>query len=223
MRTTMLRLARALAERAVLPEPIYEFGARRVPGQEHRGAVADCFRGRRYVGCDLEPGPGVDRVEDLERLTLADGTVGTALLFDTIEHVRHPWRAMAELHRCLAPGGVLVLTSVMYFPIHAHPDDYWRFTPSGLAALLEPFETLGVFSAGLRKLPHTVVGVATRGPADPALAAALVRTLEAWRRRGARSWKEVAAAVAPPALLVPAYDLFNAVLRGLGRGALRRR
>ncbi len=218
MRTTMLNLARALSRGVVLPEPIYEFGARRVPGQEHRGHVRDVFRSRRFVGCDLQPGPGVDEVQDLQRLTLRDGVIGTALLFDTIEHVRKPWRAMAELERCLAPSGLVVMTSVMYFPIHAHPDDYWRFTESGFATLLEPFDRIAVRSYGLRKLPHTVVGIASKRPTDPALARAVGAALAAWEAHGARTWKEVAMAIAPPCLLVPAYDLFMWALRRVGRG-----
>jgi hypothetical protein len=127
--------------------------------------------------------------------------------------VREPFRAMAEVHRCLRPGGVMVMTSVMYFPIHLHPDDYWRFTASGFASLARPFAHVTVDMIGLRTLPHTVVAVAHKAPVDAALVRAVAEVLAAWKRRGARSWKEVMLALTPPCLLVPAYDLYAAFLR----------
>jgi SAM-dependent methyltransferase len=218
MRTTIYSLMRALGRAAAVPEPIYEFGAYRIPGQESRGDVRACFPGRTFVGCDLSPGRGVDEIQDLHRLTLADGAIGTALLLDTIEHVREPFRAMAEVARCLRPGGLLVMTSVMYFPIHLHPDDYWRFTASGFASLVHPFDRAQVEMIGLRTLPHTVLAVAYKAPVEPALADAVAATVATWKRRGATSWKEIVLALAPPCLLVPAYDLYVAYLgRAQGR------
>jgi hypothetical protein len=46
----------------------------------------------------------------------------------------------------------------------------------------------------------------------------VAQTTAAWKRRGATSWKEVMLALAPPFLLVPAYDLYVAYLgRAQGR------
>ena len=222
MRTTILNLAQDLSRSVPFPEPIYEFGAQRVAGQRHRGSVRDCFQNRQFVGCDLWAGPGVDQVQDLHQLSLQDGTIGTALLFDTVEHVREPWRAMAELHRCLAPGGLIVMTSVMYFPIHAYPDDYWRFTASGFSSLLRPFDCIVVETCGLKKLPHTVLGIASKGSVDPMLKLAIRETVAGWRRHGSNSWKEVVLAVTPPCLLIPAYDLFMWALRKLDRPSAER-
>lgn len=208
MRTTILTLVKALGQSVPLLEPIYEFGSYRVAAQRHRGSVRDCFPGKKFIGCDVRPGPGVDEIQDLHRLSLRDESVGTALLLDTIEHVREPWRAMAELHRCLVPGGIIVMTSVLYFPIHAYPDDYWRFTASGFSSLLQMFDIITVEMRGLRKLPHTVLGIASKGPVAPAVRLAICDTVASWKRRGSRSWKEVMMAVSPPFLLIPAYDAF---------------
>ena len=212
MRTTIYKLVEALGRLPSLPEPIYEFGAYRVPGQEGRGDIRSCFPGRAFVGCDLSHGPGVDEIQDLHRLSLADGTIGTALLLDTIEHVREPFRAMDEVYRCLRPGGIMLMTSVMYFPIHLHPDDYWRFTASGFASLTRPFDKASVEMIGLRTLPHTVVAAAWKAPVTEDAAAGVAEVVAAWKRRGARSWKEVMLAVTPPFMLVPAYDLYTAHL-----------
>ncbi len=158
-------------------------------------------------------GPGVDRIEDLHALNIADDTIGTALLLDTVEHVARPWRALEEVHRVLRPGGVVLITSHMYFPIHAHPDDFWRFTKSGFGVLLEPFEIICVESAGMPKLPHTVVGVAGKPPIDATLKQALATVVGDWARVDANSWKERILALMPPAILVPAYDAFMSMLQ----------
>jgi len=198
----------ALARTVQFPEPIYEFGSFRVPGQEHLPNVRDYFPGKRFVGCDLRPGPGVEELQDLHALSLPDDSIGTALLFDTVEHVRDPWTAMRELHRCLKPGGMVLMTSVWYFPIHAYPDDYFRFTASGFLTLLEPFDSPVVEMCGLKRLPHTVVGIASKGPMAPDVEAAVRREMTAWKRRGSRSWKETVQELTRPFLLIPAYDLF---------------
>jgi SAM-dependent methyltransferase len=214
MRVTLLKLLSGLGERVSFPSPIYEFGAFRVPGQEHLPFVRDFFPGQRFVGCDMRTGPGVDQIQDLHSLDLPDESVGTALLFDTIEHVREPWRAMAELHRCLQPGGLLILTSVWYFPIHAYPDDYWRFTASAFRSLLgDAFHPIAVDMCGLARLPHTVFGIASKGRLDPAVERTIQDVVAAWKLHGAHSWKETVMEVTPPIVLIPAYDLFLRVMR----------
>jgi SAM-dependent methyltransferase len=208
MRITLLGLLRSLIRVVDFPQPIYEFGAYRVTGQEHLPKVRDFFPGKTFVGCDLRPGPGVDELQDLHALSLPDGSVGTALLFDTIEHVREPWRALKELERVLAPGGVVLMTSVWYFPVHAFPDDYFRFTASGFRSLLQPFQSIVVASCGLERLPHTVVGIAFKGPLQEEAESRVRREVEDWKRFGSRTWKETVLDACPPFLLIPGYTLY---------------
>ena len=85
----------------------------------------------------MREGPGVDRVLNIHEIDLASESVGTVLMLDTVEHVEFVRKAMEEVHRILKPSGILVVTSVMNFPIHSHPYDYWRFTPEGLKKLIE--------------------------------------------------------------------------------------
>jgi ubiquinone/menaquinone biosynthesis C-methylase UbiE len=130
-------------------------------------------------------------------------------MLDTIEHVEKPWLAMEEVHRVLKPGGVVVMTSVMFFPIHFYPDDYWRFTSSGFRALLAPFDDVVLASCGIKTLPHTVVGIGLKSPQPATMKTQVERTVEAWQQSGSQSWREVVLAVAPPFLLAPAYEWYS--------------
>ncbi len=186
MRVLVKEFVQLVAETLPVPEPIYEFGALQVPGQEGFADLRPLFPGREYVGCDLRAGPGVDRVLDLHRIALADGTVGTVLLLDTLEHVQFFWLALEEVRRVLKPGGLLVLSSVMDFPIHDYPADYWRFTPEGFRTLLQGFRPSFVGYAGEPDAPHTVVGLGYQG-ADISLDAFLARYQE-WQRRWRFPW-----------------------------------
>jgi SAM-dependent methyltransferase len=150
-----------LMGRLELPEPIVEFGSLQVePGQPND--LRRVFAGRDFTGTDLRPGPGVDRVEDLRGLSFADEEVGTALCLDTLEHCADPLAACRELYRVLAPGGVCVLSSVMFFPVHGYPHDYWRFTPEGMRLLLHPFEDVWAVGVGHPELPMQVVAVGAK-------------------------------------------------------------
>ena len=151
-------------DRLPFAEPIVEIGSRPASGQEELADLRPLFPGREFIGCDIQPGEGVDRIEDIHDLTFADDSVGTVLALDTVEHVADPLRGLREIHRVLKPGGVVIVTSHMFMPIHAHPWDYWRFTPEAFALLLEPFETSLVMANGWTLMPDTVMGVGVKGP-----------------------------------------------------------
>jgi SAM-dependent methyltransferase len=172
----VLDFVRDLADGFDLPEPIVEIGARPADGQEHLADVRRILGASEHIGCDIQAGPNVDRIEDVHHLSFADASVGSVVAFETLEHVADPIRAMEEVHRVLRPGGIVAISSLMFMPIHAHPWDYWRFTPEAFELLLRPFESRLVVGVGWDLMPSNVFGVAVKGPFTDLTLSRLPRT-----------------------------------------------
>jgi SAM-dependent methyltransferase len=172
---------RAVVESFDCPGPIYEFGSYQVEGQEGYANLRGLFAGKPYVGCDFRNGPGVDRVEDVSRMTLPDASAGTVLCIETFEHVFEVRRAFDEVFRVLKPGGLFVITSPLNFRIHGYPDDYWRMTPSCLRRMLGCYASRLSGSQGYAAFPHTVMALAIKAPAPADCARRLDRLQQAYR------------------------------------------
>ena len=93
-----------------------------------------------YVNLDLVAMPGVDVAADAESLPFPGGVFTRVECDAVLEHVRHPERVLAEIHRVLAPGGYAHLVTPFCHPFHEYPRDYRRFTLDGLKELAGPLE-----------------------------------------------------------------------------------
>ena len=156
---------RLVAETFDCPGPVFEFGSYQVEGQVDYADLRGLFPGKDYVGCDMRPGPGVDRVEDVSAISLPDGSAGTVLCIETFEHVFEVRRAFDEVFRILKPGGLFVITSPLNFRIHGYPDDYWRMTPNCLRRMLDALRRAADGLQGYHKFPHSVMGLGLKAPA----------------------------------------------------------
>lgn len=67
-----------------------------------------------------------------------------------LEHIRRPWKAVAEMHRILQKGGVTICTTCAYNPVHRYPIDCYRFLPQGLEVLFEDFDEIETGAWGSR-------------------------------------------------------------------------
>jgi hypothetical protein len=181
MRPSINKLVGIFAETIPVEEPIYEFGSFQVPGQEAIADLRPYFPDKRYIGTDMREGRGVDRVLDLHDLDIETGEIGAAIMIDTLEHVEYPHRALKEVHRVLADRGIVLMTSVMRFPIHEHPYDYWRFTPEAFRSLLKGFEFSWADFAGEPDFPHTVVGIGAKAEIEPTVFGRFLERFEAWK------------------------------------------
>lgn len=170
-----------------IKEPVYEFGAYQVEEAPQDADLRPLLGDLDYVGCDMRAGPGVDKVLNLHDIDLPDNTVGTVFMMDTLEHVEYPHRAMEEVHRILTPDGMVVISSVLDFFIHATPNDFWRFTPDGFRSLLKHYQHSHVGYYGREVFPHSLVGVGFKGEApDEAAMQAYLQAYEAWAEKQTR-------------------------------------
>jgi SAM-dependent methyltransferase len=67
-------------------------------------------------------------------IPLANNSVDIAYSRQVFEHVRHPERLLAEVHRVLRPDGWFVGSTSHLEPFHSR--SYWNYTPYGFCVLL---------------------------------------------------------------------------------------
>ena len=102
------RLVRKLLDHHRAPEPVLDLGC-----GTGRFAAALAVEGRRVLAVDPAPDvrlapSGATLVGSAERVPLADRSVGTVMIRDVIEHLDDA-KALAECHRVLQPGGLLLV------------------------------------------------------------------------------------------------------------------
>ena len=91
-----------------------------------------------WLGIDMQPGHGVDVVADMHNLPQEwAGRFSGVLCSEVLEHVARPWVALPKLRAVMQPGGWAIFTTLFAFPEHGFPDDYYRYSQSGLKLLLE--------------------------------------------------------------------------------------
>lgn len=92
-----------------------------------------------YHGLDIAPGRNVDLIcaetgiWPQSWFTVYDVVVSA----NALEHCRRPWEVVQNVFRVLKPGGLFLAVAPFMWPLHNFPSDYFRFTGSGLASLIE--------------------------------------------------------------------------------------
>jgi SAM-dependent methyltransferase len=103
------------------------------------------LRHARVVHVDVDPARAPDVVADVQDLgCFPDASFDAVLLLEVLEHVPAPDAALSEVHRVLAPGGRVLLSTPFLLEIHEAPHDFYRFTEYGLRHLLRGFEQVRV-------------------------------------------------------------------------------
>lgn len=108
----------------------------------------------QFINVDIFPFPGVDVVASAEHLPFKDATFGGLVTESLLEHVPNPKEVATELLRVLKPGGVVYASAPFIHPYHASPDDFNRFTASGLKELFPECEVLEL---GVRSGPWSAL------------------------------------------------------------------
>ena len=167
------------------------------------GKYARYFARQRYCGVDLAVGDTawdysrLEAIADLTSLPFRAGAFDAVLNIVTMEHLREPGRALAEMARVAAPGGCLLVAAPHEWEVHQAPHDYFRFTRHGMTYLLE--------NAGWE-----VREVRAAGGYFRLLARRLLNGLQffsgGWRWLG---FIPAAVLLVPPALILPLLDFLD--------------
>ena len=89
------------------------------------------------INVDLFPFKEVDLVADICNMPLKDNSVDGIVCEDVLEHVAGAPRLLKEMSRILKPNGTLILKIPFLYPYHSSPDDFSRWTESGIKYDLE--------------------------------------------------------------------------------------
>lgn len=168
----------------LLKAPVLEVGSARCEGSwwaDLRSQLG--FSKAAWYEVDMQAGPSVFIVSDLTEEDAFDdleGFFGSCVCAETLEHVTYPAKMLDSIHWALTPGAWIIITTPFAFPVHGFPDDYWRFTPSGLELLLTDagFIDIQTFERAVvedvyfdhddegvrRKLPGSVCAIARKEP-----------------------------------------------------------
>ncbi len=104
-----------------------------------------------YEGCDFDASRGpVDFQCPADQIPRPDNSYDSILCTEVLEHVPDPAAVWREFYRILKPGGMVLLTTPMYWPSHEQPYDFSRFPAHGLVYLAErgEFEVLDLIPRG---------------------------------------------------------------------------
>lgn len=91
----------------------------------------------QLINFDIERSGVTDCVGDALRLPFPGNTFRLVMSQEAMEHVPDPFRAVREMGRVLKSDGVLYLQVPFVLGYHPDPEDYWRFTHSGVRRLIE--------------------------------------------------------------------------------------
>lgn len=116
--------------------------------------------GTAVVNIDIRPFRDIKVVCDVQALCFRPGVFDSIVCHQVLEHVADADLAVAQMYHVLKPSGILIATVPFYFPFHASPLDFRRWTVPGLHATFKHFEELdsgmhvGPVSAALTAIQH---------------------------------------------------------------------
>lgn len=135
-----LALIRAAAPRDRRPRVLVVGG--RVPGAGFDALLA--ADDVELVETDVSMGPRTRIVCDVQDLPFADGVFDAVSFQAVIDLIADPDRAVAEIHRVLAPGGLVYCEAGFMQQYHRSTPDYVRFTLLGHRRVYRAFDSVAM-------------------------------------------------------------------------------
>jgi SAM-dependent methyltransferase len=92
----------------------------------------------------------IDQIVDAHDMPFDDSFFDAVLAIEVVEHLADPAMAIREFHRVLRCGGRAIISIPFMFHIHADPEDYQRFTQSGIRKICQKFSNITIIPIGGR-------------------------------------------------------------------------
>lgn len=99
---------------------------------------------KNIVNLDIFPYAGVDVIANGEQMPFADGTFDLVVCESLLEHVPRPRLIVEDMLRVLKPGGELYIVVPFVYPFHACPNDFYRWTETGVRTLCKGGEIVKI-------------------------------------------------------------------------------
>lgn len=93
----------------------------------------------RYIGADIPENKFAEIHIDAKtgHVNMENGSADCVISTQVIEHVEAPERYLREAHRVTKENGMVIISTHGFWLYHPDPQDYWRWTASGLNKLLK--------------------------------------------------------------------------------------
>lgn len=99
-----------------------------------------------YLNLDTDANPNV--FSDVTQTPLSKQSVDYIICTEVLEHLPDPQACVDEIHRLLHNDGVALVSVPFFYPVHADPYDFQRFTEDGLRRLFRGFKSVEVYRMG---------------------------------------------------------------------------
>ncbi|MFN8435238.1 MAG: methyltransferase domain-containing protein [Anaerolineales bacterium] len=99
-----------------------------------------------YLNLDLSTRPNI--FADVTCVPMLSNSVNCILCTEVLEHIQNPQTCVDEIHRILLDDGIVFVSTPFFYPVHADPHDFQRFTEDGLRYLFREFKTVEVYRMG---------------------------------------------------------------------------
>lgn len=99
-----------------------------------------------YINIDRDTIPNI--FADVTRTPLQSESVDCVLCTEVLEHLKNPQACVDEIHRLLRKDGLVFASTPFFYPVHADPYDFQRFTEDGLRHLFRDFKYVEIYRMG---------------------------------------------------------------------------
>lgn len=137
--------AKNLVREEIQGKMVIEVGSNDVNGSLR--SIIEYWGSSKYLGIDIEKGPGVDKIcyaEDLIE-TFGKESFDVVISTELLEHVKDWRKVISNIKNICKPGGIIFITTRSYgFPYHGYPYDFWRYDLEDMKFIFADCEILAI-------------------------------------------------------------------------------